>query len=65
MTVRTLRLCASTFALIASASLAVPALAQEAVADEAASEDSGEIVVTAQKRSESAEGADLHRRLQR
>ena len=55
MTVRTLRLCASTFALIASASLAVPALAQEAVADEAASEDSGEIIVTAQKRAENVQ----------
>ena len=61
------RRCASRIALVLAMSAATPALAQEQAApaaNEAASDD-GEIIVTAQKRSEScAEGADLHRRLQ-
>jgi iron complex outermembrane recepter protein len=59
MSLRTLRNCASLIALAASASLAAPALAQDAPADEAAAEETGEIIVTAQKRAENVQSVPV------
>ncbi|WP_221796381.1 TonB-dependent receptor [Aquisediminimonas sediminicola] len=52
MSINTARLCVSTLALLATTNLVSPAYAQEIVDDTAASDD---IVVTAQKRSESVQ----------
>ena len=59
MSALNLRLCASTLALVVSASLAVPALAQDRPAadtsSDTTSESAGEIIVTAQKRAENVQ----------
>lgn len=59
MSVRKLRLCASSIALFASTGLALPALAQETASDEAADLDTGEIIVIAQKRAENVQDVPI------
>lgn len=58
MSLKMLRACASSFAIAATFAVATPAFAQEADAANDA-EDTGEIIVTAQKRSESVQAVPI------